>query len=644
MSNLLVIKGPNIGIKYPLTRKSTIGRAPENTIQIPDPNISRFHCEIIKSKDSYIVRDLNSKNGVRINHEQVQERTLNRNDEISIGTTSFLFDTDGDVRNTQFSNKRVYFTSPNEETIMRLTPIRVDESEEAQQWKEPQSMQSAKASETRELLCDLGKLFPSPDLPLPDALEGILHHLLVVFKSKNGCLMTWDRVGNEFVPMVTITDREEFSVSLNMVRTILKEKTAVLIPYSNKLEEKDINEAPTRKAKAKVKDGKAALGVPLLSKDNILGLLYLEVQNSERLILHDVQLIQSVANMAQAAIERSLSMDDLAIRKELEEKAIQAKLIGESKEFKAVLKLVDRVAGTDSTVLLTGETGTGKEMIARELHNRSPRCKYPFLAVNCAAIPENLIESELFGHEKGAFTGADRLRRGLAESAHGGTLFLDEIGEMAPAAQTKLLRFLQERVITRVGGTQPIRVDVRIIAATNIHLESAIQEKKFREDLWYRLNVFEIHLPPLRERTKDIPLMARYFLKIYGRRYNKQVVDISEEALLVLSEAQWPGNIRELLNAIERAILLCDGGTLEFEHFSTGPASRGTREERTDPMQIKAQTLTTLADAEKDCILRALEISEWNQAKASRLLQIHRNTLRKKIVDLNLSPKAKDKE
>ena len=648
MSNLLVIKGANVGMRYELGKNTTIGRSPENHIQILDPNVSRFHCEIIQRGVSFYLRDQSSKNGVLVNGEQAQERTLLRNDEVVIGNTYFLFNTDHDLKNTRFSNKRVYFTSPTDATI---TPLQ-DPAAVLPTQAYPYSPRDLVAVQ---LLHDLGTLFAFSQLPLSEALERLLQTLAKIFNAQRGCLMMWDPMTAEFTPLVALSEEENFHISLNVLRAVLEEKHAVLVhpPALDKdtvatLRMENPPEAPGTKgvalcvplfkselpaAKTTAKSGDRAEGV-----GEIIGLLYLEIANSDNLLLYDVQLLQSVANLTQVAVEHYEILDNLE-RERPKDVSNERKLIGRSRAFNDVINLVEKVAKVDSTVLLTGETGTGKEMFAREIHRLSPRQKYPFIAINCAAIPETLIESELFGYERGAFTGADKQRRGLFESAHGGTLFLDEIGEMEITSQTKLLRFLQERVITRVGGNQPIRVDVRIIAATNANLEESIRTKSFREDLWFRLNVFAIHLPPLRERREDIQLLSDFFLKRYAREYNKQLIGITDDALRLLEMHPWPGNIREMQNVIERAVLLSDATLLQPEDF---PLLRRDNQKVNPhaptvmlPLPIES---TALADAERSCIQRALDACEWNQVQAARQLDIHRNTLRKKILEYGLNP------
>ena len=628
MSNLLVIRGTHIGVRYELDAETTIGRAPDNDIQIPDPNISRLHCRVLRRGRSYRIEDAGSKNGIFVNGEQVESKTLLRNDEVVIGSTTFLFNTDHDLKNTRFSNKRVYFSSPTDETVVRLG---IGELETPG----PDAALSEIGAATN-LLCQLGNLF-NFELPLPDTLERILRTLLNVFRARHGCLMTWDPVEREFSPMVVISERESFTVSLNVIRAVLEEKKTLLVP-SDKQGDDELQRAMGIQSAGR----SGALCVPLLKNQQVTGLIYLEVEQEDQLLLHDIVLLQAVANMTRIAIEQAQEIDRLTRESREHAKGEDGELVWRSSAFEHVLTLVDKVADTDSTVLLTGETGTGKEMIAREVHYRSGRAKYPFCAINCAAIPENLIESELFGHERGAFTGADRMRRGLIETAHGGTLFLDEIGDMALPSQTKLLRFLQDRVVVRVGGHQSIRVDVRVIAATNTDLEKAVGEKRFREDLWYRINVFQIPLPPLRDRWEDVRPLAEHFLERFAESYHKSILGIAPEAVELLRGCRWPGNVRELQNAVERAVLLCDGPYLQPGHFHAlrvEPVEAVT--ERGDSVVAMTEDVLPLPEVERRYILRALERFDWNQAQTARRLDIHRNTLRKKIKDYGLEP---DKE
>jgi transcriptional regulator with GAF, ATPase, and Fis domain len=338
------------------------------------------------------------------------------------------------------------------------------------------------------------------------------------------------------------------------------------------------------------------------------------------------------------------------LRDQLETTLGYRRVIGEAKPWKAVLSQAAKVAQTETTVLLTGESGTGKEVVARFIHRGSPRHDGPFAALNCAALPDTLLESELFGHERGAFTGATTSRPGRIEQAAGGVLFLDEVAEMTPAVQAKLLRVLQEREFQRLGGTRSLRADVRIIAATNKDLEGMIASGAFREDLYYRLRVFEIGLPALRERQPDILPMADAFLDEIGALIGRKAAGISRDAAVALQSYHWPGNVRELRNALERATILCDGGLITLEHlpFSVGRSngrSNGRGSGKTDgaagrPMLTAAEGFPNdavkLKDVERDLILRALHESGNNRSKAARLLGITRSQLYTKLQRHNI--------
>ncbi len=339
------------------------------------------------------------------------------------------------------------------------------------------------------------------------------------------------------------------------------------------------------------------------------------------------------------ALERKELLTEVEhLQNELKEKYRFENIIGSSKEMFDVLSLVSKVSKTDSTILISGDSGTGKELIAKAVHVNSRRKHRSFVTINCGAIPENLQESELFGHVRGAFTGAIRDKRGLFQEADGGTLFLDEVGETALSTQVKVLRFLQDGEIRRVGDNEPLFVDVRLIAATNKELPKLIEEGKFREDLFYRLNVIPIHLPPIRKRKDDIPLLVNHFMKKYVEREHKNVVSISPEAMKMLTGYHWPGNVRELENVIERAIILTNRNTILPDDF---PASIRDSHKRTQDVEVDLEE-KTLEDVEKHTILKTLEKYSWNQKQASEILGISTTTLWRKLKLYGIEPKIKD--
>jgi len=374
-----------------------------------------------------------------------------------------------------------------------------------------------------------------------------------------------------------------------------------------------------------IKDRKKTIGA--------LSILYPFKQN--RQYDDELKLLTIVASMIAQSLrlaqmveqeKAQLADENALLKRELQEKYDFRNIVGTSKEMREVYDQVAQVASTATTVLIRGESGTGKELVAHAIHYNSPRASKPFIKVNCAALPETLIESELFGHEKGSFTGAHARKRGRFELAEGGTLFLDEIGDLSPALQVKLLRVLQEREFERVGGTETVKVNVRLIAATNVELEQAVQDGRFRSDLYYRLNVFSIYMPALRERKTDVLLLADHFLEKYSRQNGKRIRRISTPAIDMLMSYHWPGNVRELENVIERSTLVCEGSVI---HGYNLPPTLQTAE---GSGTVTRASLDNSVEAyEKDLIQDALKTTRGNRARAARLLDTTERILGYKV-------------
>ncbi len=338
--------------------------------------------------------------------------------------------------------------------------------------------------------------------------------------------------------------------------------------------------------------------------------------------------IDHIELVVRKALEHQrLKSENLVLRREIDGLYGLDNIVGKSTRMKEIFETILSVADSDATVFVQGPSGTGKEMIAKALHFNSSRRDKPFIKTNCAALPEGIMESELFGHEKGAFTGAIRSRKGRFEAAHGGTLLLDEVSEMSPALQAKLLRVLQEREFERVGDVQTIKVDVRIIATTNRDIKEAIAEGKFREDLYYRLNVIPIHVPPLRERKKDIPLLTAHFIEKYNEEHNRAIGGISDEAEQLLMRLDWHGNVRELENRVERAVIICKEKVLDTRHFLF---EEDAFDSGADPAAA-AETSRTLSEIEKFHILKTLRECDNNRTRAAEILDISVRTLRNKL-------------
>jgi formate hydrogenlyase transcriptional activator len=387
--------------------------------------------------------------------------------------------------------------------------------------------------------------------------------------------------------------------------------------------------------------------VPLLSHDRLLGSLNAGRFADAAFTTEEVELLQQVAQQVAIAVENSvayrkiaelkeqLSKEKLYLEEEIRTNYNFEEIVGESVRLKQALQKVEIVAPTDSTVLIQGETGTGKELIARAIHNLSGRRERTFVKLNCAAIPTGLLESELFGHERGAFTGAIAQKVGRFELANGGTLFLDEVGDIPLELQSKFLRVLQEQEFERLGATRTTRVDVRLVAATNRDLTAMVADKQFRSDLYYRLNVFPIVSPPLRDRREDVPRLVRHFTQKFARRMNKHIETVPTETMAALARYHWPGNIRELENFIERAVILSRGSNLEAP---LGELERIAVE--APPDALVAGSSTTLEDAERDHIRRALEQSNWmvgGPAGAAAKLGMKRTTLQSKMAKLGIT-------
>jgi len=344
-----------------------------------------------------------------------------------------------------------------------------------------------------------------------------------------------------------------------------------------------------------------------------------------------LQIDELEMRIARALKQQTLEVENVSLRKQLDAKFGLENIIGQSPAMAEIFEIVQQVAPTRATVLVLGESGTGKELIAKALHQLSPRAKQPFVTVHCAALAPTLLESELFGHERGAFTGAHERRIGRFEQAQGGTLFLDEIGEIDATIQVKLLRFLGERTFERVGSNKTMTADVRLVAATNKNLEELVKTGKFREDLFFRLRVVEIELPPLRERSDDIPLLAQSFLKEFAKENDKPVNDFTADALEALMNGSWPGNVRELRTAIEHAVVLARGERIALRDLP--PSVRGGAVEGVKLLQGKA---LTVKDAKKQLIIRALKETDGNRSRAAQKIGMSRRTFHRKLHEYHL--------
>ena len=557
-SRLVAVGGPASGLEVALEEnETTIGRHPSNRLSIADPTLSRNHCIIRRAGHHFRIYDLNSQNGTLVNGLPIKERELTPGDRIAIGQSQFIYTVERAQAKVALVEDEAYeyglTTKLRSEDAVYLRSNARDTTESS-----PPDRRSFDLTTLVEVSSIMAQT-----RNLDDLFGRLLDLIFSVTPAQRGAVLLLGE-GEEFDRVFTPNQAEgpPIEVSKTIASTVINERVSVLNNDVQADERLRASEAFRRR------DVRSVLAVPITTPDRVSGLIYLDSGAQARLFSpEDQQLLTAVANQAGLAIENISYYERLSAEAELLRGELYARynMIGAHRKMGEVYEFIAKVAPTDATVLIRGESGTGKELIARAVHTNSPRRDRPFVAVNCAALTETLLESELFGHEKGAFTGATAQKKGRLEVADGGTIFLDEIGETSPIFQTKLLRVLETRQFERVGGTQPIHVDVRFLAATNRDLERAIKEGQFRIDLFYRLNVVAVALPPLRERREDILALAEYFLARDSQKLKKRFSAISKEAKAALLAHPWPGNVRELENAIERAVILGEGEVLRAE-------------------------------------------------------------------------------
>jgi len=624
---LEALAGPLKGTTIPLsTVETSIGREPSNQLSILDASVSRRHCLILRENNQVKIQDLKSRNSTFVNGVPITERILTSGDEIKIGNSLFLFvvpDTGSATGPSVEFDKND--TGGGSTIILRKQDARYLRDLE-------------KAPPTSRTVRDLNVLLQiSKAVNSVRGLEAlerqVLESIFEVVPADRGAILLCDQ-GVDECTSVFGWDRRTgpnpaVQVSRTIVSQVLDEGVAVM---SN-----DIPAAEAFSATASIVERhiRCVLAVPLEVFDRVLGVIYLDASDPQVRFDEDhLQLLTAIGSIAASALDNARRMEWLEEenRRLQAEMNIEHNMVGESPRMRDVYQFISRVAPSDSTVLIFGESGTGKELVARAMHQNSSRASKPFVAINCAALAETLLESELFGHEKGSFTGAIAQKKGKLEVAEGGTVFLDEIGELAPSLQAKLLRVLQEREFERVGGTRTIKLDVRLIAATNRDLEDEFKRGRFREDLYYRLNVVSLRMPALRERREDISLLASYFAAKYGKRSGRTVVGISPRARACLLNYDWPGNVRELENAIERSVVLGSSELILPEDLpealleKAAPAADAPAEAFHDAVR----------ETKKQLIVNAVEQAAGNYTEAAKALGLHPNYLHRLIRNLNI--------
>jgi transcriptional regulator with GAF, ATPase, and Fis domain len=631
---LLVLSGPLKDSTIDLAEgEITIGREASNGISVADPSVSRKHCAVRGTEGRFQVRDLESRNGTLVNGTVVEEQWLQHGDELATGDSSFLFlledqEVAGAGR-VEFEDGRhtTETTVIHPKDVVYLQPDRLLRELPATSQVARNLNALLKISRVVHAIRDL------------DELQGQLLDLIFeVVPAGRGAILLADRDGHQFNSMFARMRQAGqaplVKVSRTVARQVLEQGIAIL--GSDVAGSEDLRQVESLAAS----QVRSLLCVPLTVFQRVIGCIYVDSNTlGDRLHEEHLQLVTAIAGISAIALENARRLQWLEQENErlTIEVSQERSLVGEGPHMKEVYQFLKRVAPTESTVLIEGESGTGKELAARALHRNSPRANKPFMAINCAAIPETLLESDLFGHERGAFTGAAGLKKGRLEVADSGVVFLDEIGELAPALQVKLLRVLQEREFERVGGTHPIKVDIRLIAATNCNLEQAVREGTFRKDLYYRLAVLKVTMPTLRERREDIPMLARHFVQKYAKHCKVKPRPISREALSCLVNYDWPGNVRELENAIERALVL---GSSEMILPEDLPES--LLEGTPAPEMIEAKYHAAVKDLKKQLIRDAVEQTQGSYADAARVLGVHPNYLHRLIRNLELKESLKE--
>jgi Nif-specific regulatory protein len=636
---LVVRRNDGFGDVFPLSagQRYTLGRATTNRIVLKDDLCSREHAEVYHADGLWRLRDLNSLNGTRLNGDRLdQEEELAPNDVVHLGKTDLIFVEDmgqlPDLPPLPRAEDGVSIKKRLGQTRF-LTPIPPDNND-AQTTADTDMTSTAAPEQRHSLGRDLSLLYRlalnmGAASDQAELVQVVLDGLLEAIPAEVGAILTVQEDNRLEVAAHRHRDPKAQSyarVSEYVSREVLTTKEAVLA--------EDVERDRYLRNRESLSDLNATslICAPVVFGDRVFGLIHLYCTNPHKALdAEDLEFAVAVAKQLGTVIHQmrrqdSLSAQNRSLRDQLK---VESELVGSSSVIREIESQIGRVAGTNATVSIRGESGVGKELVARAIHYSSPRREGPFVTLNCAALSETLLESELFGHEKGAFTGATEKKIGKFEAADHGTIFLDEIGEMNPATQAKFLRVLEGHPFERVGGNAPIRVDVRVVAATNSPLEQAVQAGRFRRDLFFRLQVVEIRVPPLRERRDDIAELADHFLQRFVRETGRKIRGFSASALQKMQNYNWPGNVRELRNVVERAVALGAGPTLDANDIWLSSLEiLGTKAD--GPVGAAFQPVS-LEVVEKQHIGATLEYTDWNKSKAADILGIERSTLDRKI-------------
>jgi Nif-specific regulatory protein len=653
---LVVRRDDGFGDVFPLTpgQSCGLGRASTNRIVLKDDLCSREHAEVSFVQGHWRVRDLNSLNGTRVNGHRVEgEQELAINDDLHVGRTHLLFVEDMN----QLPELPVEQDEPSGVAIKkRLGQTRFLTPPPPQPEATNPGDQTVQVVSRHALSRDLALLYRlaldmGSAVTYEELCRIVLDALLEAIPAEVGAILSVARTDSapgrppagrgieapagkslRGVDMEVTAQRHRDPSMHGYSRVSEYVSNEVLASREAILAEDVARDRYLRNRESLTEMGATSLiCAPIVFGDRVLGLIHLYCTDPHKALdTEDLEFAVAVAKQLGAAIhqiqrQQSLTAENRSLRDQLR---VESELIGISQGIKDIERQIGRVAGTNATCLIRGESGSGKELVARAVHFSSPRRDGPFVCLNCAALTETLLESELFGHEKGSFTGATEKKIGKFEAANHGSIFLDEIGEMNFGTQAKLLRVLEGHPFERVGGSTPIQVDVRVVAATNQPLEKAVHEARFRRDLFFRLQVVEIRVPPLRDRKVDIPVLAEHFLRRFVRETGRKIRGFTPAAMRKMEEYHWPGNVRELRNVVERAVALGSGpmldvGDIWLSSLEVGGVGGSSGEIAYQPLPLE--------EIEKQHILRTLQHTDWNKSQAATILNIERSTLDRKI-------------
>ncbi|MDZ4782751.1 MAG: sigma 54-interacting transcriptional regulator [Planctomycetia bacterium] len=638
----------------------TLGRAPTNQIILKDERCSRCHAEVFQSEDNWILRDLDSRNGTSVGEEVIRgDRILKPGDIVRIGRTQIAFVNDlGQafkdpsgvfrMRDPKAADAQATLETvghqDNASVLSAHEPHTITHRRERTRFLEPVENDegASRVGKAAAKLCRLAfELAKCPDSVslANEALSGLFEStqvdtgaVMLLRRSFEGEIAEGDL---ELVASRSQTERPYYRISKFLANTVIREGEAVLA--RNVMGDSNI---ASRDSKGEI-HATSVICAPIRRGKKVLGLIHLYSTDAKKVPdPDDLEFTLAVAETVAVALHNLSRRQELAenlnqIRDEnvqlRERLGVQSEIIGRSVLMCRINEEIARAAPTKATVLIRGESGVGKELVARAVHFSSPRKKGVFVCVNCAALSESLLESELFGHERGAFTGATERKIGKFEAAHQGTIMLDEVGEMSPQTQAKFLRVLEGHPFERVGGSEPVKVDVRVIAATNRDLENDVGDGRFRRDLFFRLRVLEVFVPALRKRPEDIPELAYFFLQKFNAETGRKLLGFTPRAMDQMMEYRWPGNVRELKNVVERAVVLSQGQSIDIDNLMLSKLSTaGDTNDQPLAMPTSFEPLS-LADMERRHILATLNATNWNKSQTSNILGIERSTLDRKI-------------